>query len=74
MMGNVYEWTLDWYAPYFLGQGTTNPKGPLERKEKVVRGGAWHSPAHYLRVSDRVAKEPKYKYNDVGFRCAYATK
>ena len=74
MMGNVYEWTLDWYAPYLLGPRTTNPKGPLEGKEKVVRGGAWHSPSHYLRVSDRVAKGPEYKYSDVGFRCAYVTK
>ena len=74
MMGNVYEWTLDWYAPYLLRQRTTDPKGPLEGKEKVVRGGAWHSPSHYLRVSDRVAKVPEYKYSDVGFRCAYAIK
>ena len=74
MMGNVYEWTLDWYGPYQLENTVSNPKGPPTGKEKVVRGGAWHSPSHYLRASDRVAKVPEYKYSDVGFRCAYATK
>lgn len=72
MMGNVYEWTLDWDAPYQLDNVISNPKGPLTGKDKVVRGGAWHSPSHYLRFSDRVAKTPEYKYSDVGIRCAYS--
>ena len=71
MMGNVYEWTLDWYGAYSLNHRASNPKGPLEGKEKVVRGGSWNSPSHYLRIPDRVAKNPKYKYSDVGFRCVY---
>jgi len=74
MMGNAYEWTLDWYGPYQLENIVSNPKGPPVGKEKVVRGGAWHSPSHYLRSSDRVAKVPGYKYSDVGFRCAYEVK
>ena len=74
MMGNVYEWTRDWYGPYQLENSRLNPKGPSAGKEKVVRGGAWHSPSHYLRVSDRVAKTPEYKYSDVGFRCSYSKK
>lgn len=73
MMGNVYEWTLDWYGPYPLNN-ILNPKGPPEGKEKVVRGGAWHSPSHYLRVADRVARTPEYKYSDVGIRCSYLLK
>ncbi len=56
MMGNVYEWTLDWY-----GEGT--------EIDKVVRGGSWNSPGHYLRTSDRVKKDPELRYSDVGFRC-----
>ena len=71
-MGNVYEWTLDWYGPYPSEDIVSNPKGPLEGKEKVVRGGAWNSPSHYLRVSDRVARPPEYKYSDVGIRCVYS--
>jgi formylglycine-generating enzyme required for sulfatase activity len=74
MLGNVYEWTLDWYGPYQLENKGSNPTGSPTGKEKVVRGGAWHSPSHYLRASDRVAKFPEYKYSDVGIRCAYSKK
>ncbi len=69
MMGNVYEWTLDWYAPLDTSGVQENPAGPETGKEKVVRGGSWTSPNHYLRVSDRVAKTPDLRYSDVGFRC-----
>ncbi|MBT5550403.1 MAG: formylglycine-generating enzyme family protein [Nitrospina sp.] len=56
MMGNVYEWT---------GSSSTEGTG----KNKVVRGGAWNSPGHYLRTSDRVEKDSELRYSDVGFRC-----
>ena len=58
MMGNVYEWTLDWYE-------STGGTG----KNKVVRGGSWNSAGHFLRISDRVKKDPELRYSDVGFRC-----
>jgi iron(II)-dependent oxidoreductase len=69
MMGNVYEWTADWYGPYPVGEAQVDPTGPATGKEKVVRGGGWNSPAHYLRASDRVARTPDLRYSDVGFRC-----
>lgn len=70
MLGNVYEWTQDWYGPYKKKGVEINPKGPVSGNDKVVRGGAWDSPANFLRISDRVAKEPKFRFSDVGFRCA----
>ena len=65
MMGNAYEWTLDGYGP---AKGT-GKNGPSAEKNKVVRGGSWNSPGHFLRTSDRVEKDPELRYNDVGFRC-----
>ncbi len=56
MMGNAYEWTLDGYSE-------------KSGKNKVVRGGSWSSPSHFLRASDRVKKDPELRYSDVGFRC-----
>tara|TARA_B110001454_G_scaffold202121_1_gene209007 strand:- start:299 stop:1000 length:702 start_codon:yes stop_codon:yes gene_type:complete len=58
MMGNAYEWTLDLYE-------STGGTG----KNKVVRGGSWNSAGHFLRISDRVKKDPELRYSDVGFRC-----
>lgn len=71
MMGNVNEWTGDWYGPLKTTGTAANPKGPASGKEKVVRGGSWNSPSHYLRVSDRVARSPELRYSDVGFRCVF---
>ena len=60
MMGNVYEWTR-----YSSSDSSSTPT----LKNKVVRGGSWSSPSHYLRTSDRVEKDPELRYSDVGFRC-----
>lgn len=72
MMGNVNEWTQDWYGPFETAGLSVNPKGPASGKDKVARGGSWNSPSHYLRVSDRVVRSPELRYSDVGFRCVFA--
>ncbi len=69
MMGNVYEWTMDWYGLYKVAETQKNPLGPANGKNKVVRGGSWDSLSHFLRTSDRVAKDPDLRYSGVGFRC-----
>ncbi len=69
MLGNVNEWTQDWHGPFVTTGVVVNPQGPASGKDKVVRGGSWNSPSHYLRVSDRVARSPELRYSDVGFRC-----
>ena len=69
VMGNVYEWTMDWYGPYENAEYQKNPLGALKGKNKVVRGGSWDSLSHYLRTSDRIAKDPDLRYSGVGFRC-----
>jgi formylglycine-generating enzyme required for sulfatase activity len=40
MLGNVFEWTDDWFAPYPLGDAS-DPSGPVTGQVKVYRGGAW---------------------------------
>jgi len=69
MMGNVYEWTMDWYGPYNTAGTQNNPSGLAKGKNKVVRGGSWDALNHFLRTSDRVAKDPDLRYSGVGFRC-----
>ena len=60
LLGNVYEWSEDWYAPPNEG----NPKF------KVVRGGAWGNHPRFVRVSFRGRNVPAYRNGYVGFRCA----
>ena len=70
MLGNVYEWVLDRY--YNKYDDTTDEiEEPLpSNSSAVTRGGAWHSEAKNLRVSNREDAPRDYAELDTGFRCA----
>jgi formylglycine-generating enzyme required for sulfatase activity len=72
MVGNVWEWTSDWFR---TGDGWTQPAAAPAAGSaaylKTVRGGSWDSSAHSLRVSRRLGLSPADRHNlYVGFRCA----
>jgi formylglycine-generating enzyme required for sulfatase activity len=68
MSGNVWEWCKDGFSKnYFVLSPTTDPQGPAEFKDHVVRGGSWASDRkEYLRISYRTSMT---RSNKVGFRC-----
>jgi len=70
MLGNVYEWVLDRY--YNKYDDTTDEiEEPLPgNSSAVTRGGAWHSDAKNVRVSNREDVPRDYADLDTGFRCA----
>jgi formylglycine-generating enzyme required for sulfatase activity len=70
MLGNVYEWVLDRY--YNTYDDTTEEiEEPLApNASAVARGGAWHSAAKDVRVSNRFAAPKDYADANVGVRCA----
>jgi formylglycine-generating enzyme required for sulfatase activity len=70
VVGNVWEWVADWYGPYAKGDAT-DPKGPVEGTERVIRGGAWNGGyPDWVRPSFRYHNAPSARSHGIGFRCA----
>jgi formylglycine-generating enzyme required for sulfatase activity len=75
MHGNVAEWCQDVFDPkYYAASPETNPRGPNDGKEYVLRGGSWKSPAEALRSSVRLGETPGFSdaclaRDAIGFRC-----
>lgn len=73
MLGNVMEWTNDWYDRNYYSNATdTNPLGPTEGFAKSVRGGSWLSDRRDLSVTARTFYETTAARANIGFRCAMA--
>ncbi len=80
MIGNVWEWTSDWYGPY---PGNPYHSDKFGSDNKVIRGKSWttgfghQSPSEVLEITIHEARsgfrlpfDPDYHFSDLGFRCA----
>ena len=67
MLGNVWEWTGDWYGPYPSGP-VTDPGGPESGSDRVARGGSWLNVARAVRSALRYYDSPGSRLINVGFR------
>lgn len=69
MMGNVWEWTGDWYDNnYYAKSPANNPQGPPSGWARVIRGGAWNAGSGVVRVSKRSYVDQGFRLNNLGFR------
>ena len=67
MLGNVWEWTQDWYGDY-PGGSVTDPRGPVSGSVRGCRGCCWYDGAGYCRASNRYYKSPGIRFDVLGFR------
>ncbi|TKJ43962.1 hypothetical protein CEE36_02255 [candidate division TA06 bacterium B3_TA06] len=69
MVGNVFEWVSDWYAPYSPAD-TINPKGPQTGTQKAYRGGSFAEGKEWMTTRARQGADPAEASPCIGFRCA----
>jgi len=73
MLGNMKEWVTDWYEKNYyrtLPSLATDPKGPPNGTQRVLRGGYWDDRSGDVRVSSRDFSIPSNRSAGYGFRCA----
>lgn len=69
MLGNVWEWCLDGYqANYYARSPSTDPAGPPDMVQAVVRGGSFLNDASRTGCASRGVTYPEIGRNRYGLR------
>ncbi|KAM8758146.1 formylglycine-generating enzyme [Rhynchonycteris naso] len=73
IVGNVWEWTSDWWTADHSAGEALNPKGPPSGKDRVKKGGSYMCHKSYCyryRCAARSQNTPDSSASNLGFRCA----
>ena len=68
-IGNVWEWTLDWYSStYYKRSPAKDPVNLTKGSNRVYRGGSWSNNARDCRSAVRGRGSPGKRDDSLGFR------
>jgi formylglycine-generating enzyme required for sulfatase activity len=71
LAGNAMEWTADWFDErQYAVMPDTDPPGPPNGKERVIRGASWNDSVSRAKTTTRFKMRPEYRDVTIGFRCA----
>ena len=70
--GNVWEWCSDRHGEYPKG-AVSDPTGPCEGSNRVIRSGGWYGEAALCRSALRRGHVPSIRLNSHGFRLALSS-
>ncbi|KAG5311590.1 PREDICTED: sulfatase-modifying factor 1 isoform X1 [Acromyrmex echinatior] len=73
IIGNVWEWTADWWITKHSSNRLINPIGPSNGSDKVKKGGSYLCHKTYCyryRCAARSQNTPDTSAGNLGFRCA----
>ncbi|XP_011643684.1 sulfatase-modifying factor 1 [Pogonomyrmex barbatus] len=76
IVGNVWEWTADWWITKHSHNQQINPIGPSSGSDKVKKGGSYLCHKNYCyryRCAARSQNTPDTSAGNLGFRCAIST-
>ncbi|XP_011499614.1 PREDICTED: sulfatase-modifying factor 1 [Ceratosolen solmsi marchali] len=73
IVGNVWEWTSDWWMTDHTSEKQINPTGAPSGSDKVKKGGSYlchKSYCYRYRCAARSQNTPDTSAGNLGFRCA----
>jgi len=67
--GNLSEWVWDWWGNTFPNPADlSDPRGPSNGDERVLRGASWLFSAYSLHSATRDSIRPSHRSRNLGFR------
>ncbi|XP_014671225.1 PREDICTED: sulfatase-modifying factor 1-like [Priapulus caudatus] len=73
VVGNVWEWTADWWTTRHAAAPASNPRGPATGSDRVKKGGSYMCTREYCfryRCAARSQNTPDSSAGNLGVRCA----
>jgi formylglycine-generating enzyme required for sulfatase activity len=69
ILGSVWEWCQDFWMNDYSEESRGEAIDSISA-HRVIRGGSWDFPPHYVRAAYRFHYEPSNRHGVLGFRCA----